>query len=172
MTIEEMQFCHEYVEHGNGSKAALAVWPMLTLVRSSQRAGEMLAREEVQNYLETLKNGAGKISAFTSSVMSHEEKRQMLAFRLRSKPDDLDDSPFVESISYDDNGQVKSKKFVSWATALDLDNKMAGHNAPEQLQVNGGDGFSALLLSLTGQQTSKPVIEVETEVEPADFGVQ
>ena len=132
----------------------------------------MLARDEVQNYLETLKNGAGKISAFTASVMSHEEKRQMLAFRLRSKPEDLDDSPFVESVSYDEDGKVKSKKFVSWATALDLDNKMAGHNAPEQLQINGGDGFSALLLSLTGQQNSKPVIEVETEVEPADFGVQ
>lgn len=172
MTIEEMQFCHEYVEHGNGSKAALAVWPNLGLNAAANRASQLIAWDEVQTYLTTLRNGVGKISAFTQHVMSHEEKRQMLAFRLRSKPDELDDSPFVESVSYDEEGRVKSKKFVSWATALDLDNKMAGHNAPEQLQVNGGDGFSALLLSLTGQQTGKPVIEVETEVEPADFGVQ
>lgn len=170
MTLNELQFVDEYARHGNGTKAVLAVWPDLPLGTASSRADAMLKNSTIAEAIELKIAHAAKFQSFTRSVLTHEEKRQMLAFRLTATPDELEGTPFVESESYDENGTLRKRTFTSWSSALEADNKMAGHNAPEQMEIGAKGGVAALMLAITGQ--APKVIEAETsQAEPFDFGV-
>lgn len=81
----------------------------------------------------------------TSSTLTRIEKREFLAKVVRAKASDLtDDSPLVESVTcyYDQMGNLTRKVYSmpSKAACIQIDNKMAGHNEPERVEVNVSGG--------------------------------
>ena len=76
----------------------------------------------------------------TKLVLSWQEKREFLARVVRAKVSELpEDSDLIESIQrhYDRNGnEVRvTIKLPLKSACIDLDNKMAGHNGPEEINV-------------------------------------
>jgi hypothetical protein len=84
----------------------------------------------------------------TSTVLSRQEKREFLARVVRAKIGEVDEtSDLVDSktLYYDKEGNhIRTVlKLPGKATCIEIDNKMAGHNEPEKVDVtvNGGVMF-------------------------------
>ena len=100
----------------------------------------------VKNELERLRN-----ESELNRGLSRQEKRNFLARVVRANPLEIDpDDPndpnadLIDSIvkNYDKDGNLikTTVKLVSKAQALEMDNKMTWHNAPEQIEhrLSGG----------------------------------
>lgn len=81
----------------------------------------------------------------TSLVLSRQEKREFLARVVRANLGELDESSdLVDSVTrrYDKDGNEISTTFKlpSKAQCIEIDNKMAGHNEPEEMNIHHDGG--------------------------------
>ena len=91
------------------------------------------ARPHVKAYMETLRK-----SAWENSVMTFEEKRQLLAQIARAKPKDVDETkPFV-SLSVDGEGRrtLQGPKVTDKLKAIELDMRASGELGDDKDQTN------------------------------------
>ena len=97
------------------------------------RGKKIANRPHVQAYMETLRQ-----SAWVNSVMSFEEKRQLLAQIARAKPKDVDETkPFV-SLSVDGEGRrtLQGPKVTDKLKAIELDMRASGELGDDKDQTN------------------------------------
>ena len=159
ITAFELEFAMEYAMSRNATRSMAKLRPELAFQVQQQMGSELLQRETVQSFLATL--GQTKThNVFREQHLTFEEKRSFLASVVKSSAATLDeDSPLIEEVTSSENDEgVKTKrvKMMSKAKALQLDNAMAGHNAPELSITADATDLAGILRRVTGQ-----VVEAE-----------
>lgn len=162
LTPENMAFVAAYVANGNNaSKAVAEVWPMLPLESITSKAIVLMRNKALVSAIENAVN-ENTILAVKSTILSKQEKLELLARRVRQRGPVKSDSEFCEGVKYDKEGNevVQSMGLLD---ALREDNKMQGHYEPEKVSVTAqaGGWLDNLLDHVTGQ--SALVVDVETE---------
>jgi hypothetical protein len=113
---------------------------------ASNRATQLEKRPEIQARIQELKD-----KTETSLVLSRQEKREFLARAVRVRKSEIDpedpndpNGDLIESLTrhYDKDGNHVRTTFrmVAKGKAIEIDNKMAGHNEPEEHNINVGGG--------------------------------
>jgi len=104
---------------------------------------------EVHNYIQTLKE-----NEWIKNALSMAEKRSFLAEVVRAAPGELDEkSPLVQSYKKvtTDNGESVELKMVDKATAIKLDNEIAGHSYKDRNESTANPFLFILAMGQSSQ---------------------
>lgn len=141
LTPQQVEFC-KYRADGTMGKADayLKAYPNAKRSSAAVLARRLEHKPEIQAEIERLQKATE-----TPLVLSRREKREFLASVVRCDARTLDeDSPLVESVTryYDKDGNHTRTvlKIPSKNQAIEIDNKMAGHNEPDEVHILGGGG--------------------------------
>lgn len=144
LTPDHVNYCRYRAEGGrNKTQAYLQAFPNAQPKSANTLAARLEKRAEIQAEINRLQK-----KTETATVLTRQEKREFLARVVRAKLSDLtEESDLVDSktMYYDKEGNhVRTVlKMPGKATCIEIDNKMAGHNEPEKVDVtvNGGVMF-------------------------------
>lgn len=136
LSVKDCEFCRMVVWDGFTPRAAYAlVWSPGDDASASAGASRKLRAVRVQEELKRL-----RAELDDDAAMSAREKRRFLARLVRGEVGvDLglfEAMPTVQEVM----------------TAIRIDNEMAGHNAPAEVQVDGGAGLVDAIFGLLGDQ--------------------
>jgi hypothetical protein len=125
-------------------------------------------RSEVKNEIERLQRATE-----SKKTLSRREKREFLARIVRADPKNLrpEDSDLADSVThyYDKSGALQKTvlKLPSKAECVKLDNQMAGHNEPEEINVNHGGGI--MLVPVSGMNDDLEAWEKAAEAQQVEL---
>jgi len=164
----EIEFAMIYLRNGgNATKAMCELRPELTFAGCEQMGSEVLNRDTVQSFLSN-QAMMRTHDVFRVHHLSMAEKRSFLASVVKTSASNIsDDSPLIEEVSTHTNEEgIKTKKvkMMSKAKAIELDNKMAGHNAPELSITGDANDLAGILLRVTGQTLEADTVETSESV--------
>jgi len=144
LTPEHKAYCRARADGTLGKREAyLAAYPNVSRSSAPTLANRLDRKPEIRAEIERLQK-----KTETATVLSRQEKREFLARVVRAKIAEVDEtSDLVDSktLYYDKEGNLIRTvlKLPGKATCIEIDNKMAGHNEPEKVDVtvNGGVMF-------------------------------
>jgi len=145
LTGPQKRFCLGIAEGLSQKDAYLKAYPK-SAKKSAEAAGSrLLSNVKVQQEVARLQKQVEE-----KSVLTRLEKRQFLARVVRADIASLDrSSDLVDewSETTTQSGGSEKIKMVSKATAIQIDNRMAGHEAPEKVELTASEGLISLLRS-------------------------
>jgi hypothetical protein len=144
LTEEQKIYARHRADGTLGKREAyLAAYPNASRKSAPVLASRMDQRPEVRAEIERLQK-----KTETSTVLTRQEKREFLARVVRAKIGEIDETSDLcdsKTLYYDKEGNhIRTVlKMPSKAQCVEIDNKMAGHNEPEKVDVtvNGGVMF-------------------------------
>ena len=118
----------------NQTHAYMECFPDSTYEAARANAVRLIAQDSVIKEIKRLQDLADE-----GNVLSIREKREFLAAAIRTPISEIDENnPLATEITrtFGENGSSEKIKTFSKEKAIELDNKMAGHYEPEQVEHN------------------------------------
>jgi len=148
LNSQQRAFCQNMADGLSNTKAYRAAFKGVTNDNAACAAATRLLRNvKVIEFLDELRQASE-----TKNTLSRQEKREFTAAAVRTSIFDLDtedgkNAHLIQertvTVTTSKNGTVTEKTIVKGVSKLDsikIDNAMAGHNSPEDLNLNLGGG--------------------------------
>jgi len=136
LTEEHKIYCRHRADGTLGKREAyLAAFPNASRESAPVLASRLDRKPEIRAEINRLQKRTE-----TSTVLTRQEKREFLARVVRAKIGEIDETSDLcdsKTLYYDKEGNhIRTVlKLPGKATCIEIDNKMAGHNEPEKVDV-------------------------------------
>lgn len=154
LTEEHKVYCRHRADATLGKREAyLAAFPNASRSSAPVLANRLDRKLEIQAEIKRLQT-----KTETATVLTRQEKREFLARVVRAKIGEIDETSDLcdsKTLYYDKEGNhIRTVlKMPSKAQCIEIDNKMAGHNEAEKVDVTVNGGVMLVPMGSGGPET-------------------
>lgn len=168
LTPQQKRFCHYLADGLPQGKAYLKAYKGVKKVETaSVCANKLLKNTNIREYYETLVK-----KSESEACLSRKEKREFLARVVRTPINKVaNDSDLVQERvrTMQPNGAKKETlKMPDKLKAIEQDNKMAGHNEPEEIRVEHSGHMTITPFQFTRSKAKERLKQLEAEQAESD----